>query len=92
MTQPSLRISPVSATSEERGVRDASRPRRVTAVLQVTLPKPHMERIGLQINEWVFLSSLGANRGLLLQPQRAVQLAPRDANDVDGVEVHAGQG
>ncbi|MFT3834960.1 MAG: hypothetical protein QM711_16860 [Micropruina sp.] len=75
--QAALAITPASADADAGSRRDPDRPRRVTSVLQVTIPKPYMERVGLEVEDWVFVGSLGIDAGLLLQPQHAVVLAPK---------------
>lgn len=72
-----LAITPASAGADVGSRRDPDRPRRVTSVLQVTIPKPYMERVGLEVKDWVFVRSLGIDAGLLVHPQRAVVLAPK---------------
>jgi bifunctional DNA-binding transcriptional regulator/antitoxin component of YhaV-PrlF toxin-antitoxin module len=60
---------PVSA-----GLRDPDRPRMVTEVLQVTLPKALMDQVGMKPDDWVFISSVGASRGMRVIPQSKVTL------------------
>lgn len=71
-----LLVCPVEVPGEgpSGDLRDPHRPRRVTPVMQVTVPKPWMDRVGLKPCEWVFLSSLGADRGLRLVPQATTRL------------------
>lgn len=78
--QHGLVISPTGTPPVVGALRDPGRPRMVTTVLQVTLPQAQMERIGLAVNQWVFLRSLGAGAGLLLEPQSAVELVPKGAD------------
>ncbi|MGK2881958.1 MAG: AbrB/MazE/SpoVT family DNA-binding domain-containing protein [Mycobacterium sp.] len=71
-----LVLIPVAAPEDQAsaGRRDPVRPRQVTEVMQVTLPKPLMEKIGLQPDDWVFLSSLGQGLGMRVVPQAKVRL------------------
>lgn len=62
----SLRVVPVSAPTTRGAPRDPNRPRKVTAVWQVTLPKEWMDQAGWKADQWVSLTSLGANQGLRL--------------------------
>lgn len=80
-----LKITPASTDVNVGAIRDPDRPRRVTSVLQVTIPKPYMERVGLEVQDWVFVRSLGIDAGLLLQPQDAVVLAPKGGSARKGV-------
>ena len=74
-----LLVCPVKAPSEAPSgdLRDPDRPRRVTKVMQVTVPKPWMDQVGLKPSELVFLSSLGPGRGLRLVPQATTRLLRR---------------
>jgi bifunctional DNA-binding transcriptional regulator/antitoxin component of YhaV-PrlF toxin-antitoxin module len=72
-----LQVKPVDPPKESWSVRDPYRPRRVTKVMQVTVPKPWMEKVGLKPEGWVFLSSLGEGRGLRMTPQARTRLRQR---------------
>lgn len=71
-----LLVTPAEAPRDAASfaVRDVNRPRRVTEVLQVTMPKPLMEQVGMRPDEWVFVSSLGEGRGMRIMPQSKVTL------------------
>lgn len=74
--QWSLVLKPVPAPEDPSGAarRDPVRPRKVTEVMQVTLPKALMEQVGMKPDDWVFVSSLGENRGMRVVPQSKVRL------------------
>lgn len=72
----SLRVVPVPPPSAKGDMRDASRPRMVTKVWQVTLPKEWMDQAGWSPGQWVSLTSLGANKGLRLSAQGAPSPGP----------------
>lgn len=69
-----LRPVPIPGDSDAMPLRDPLRPRMVTTVMQVTLPKALMEEVGLKPADWVFLNSLGENRGMRVVPQSKVRL------------------
>jgi bifunctional DNA-binding transcriptional regulator/antitoxin component of YhaV-PrlF toxin-antitoxin module len=71
-----LVLTPVPAPDDPRAAprRDPVRPRMVTEVMQVTLPKPLMEQVGMKPDDWVFVSSLGEDRGMRVVPQAKVML------------------
>ena len=64
-----LLVKPVDAPSNAHATRDPDRPRLVTRVMQVTVPKQWMDQVGLNPEEWVFLTSLGSDQGLQMVPQ-----------------------
>jgi bifunctional DNA-binding transcriptional regulator/antitoxin component of YhaV-PrlF toxin-antitoxin module len=74
-SQWALLVKPVDPPQESGPVRDPDRPRLVTKVMQVTVPKPWMDKVGLKPEEWVFLSSLGEGKGLRMTPQAKVAVA-----------------
>lgn len=92
-----LVLTPVP-TPEDPGAaarRDPVRPRLVTEVMQVTLPKALMEQVGMKPDDWVFVSSLGESRGMRVVPQSKVRLrelpAPRSGQSAArGVAVPGG--
>jgi len=71
-----LVLTPVPAPEDPGGAawRDPARPRKVTEVMQVTLPKALMEQVGMKPDDWVFVSSLGENRGMRVVPQSKIRL------------------
>lgn len=73
-----LLVRPAVGPDEEAHVRDPHRPRRVNAMLQVTLPLTLMAHIELEKHEWVFLSPDSRRRGLRVVPQAKVTLAEQD--------------
>lgn len=77
--QWALLLKPVDPPQATQPVRDPDRPRRVTKVMQVTVPKPWMDKVGLKTEEWVFLTSLGEGKGLQMIPQSTAQLRQRRA-------------
>lgn len=74
-----LLVKPVDPPQESWSIRDPHRPRLVTKVMQVTVPKPWMDKVGLKPNEWVFLSSLGEGKGLQMTPQAMTRLRQKRA-------------
>ncbi len=86
-----LAITPAGVDGGVGARRDPDRPRLVTRVLQVTIPKPYMERVGLEVEDWVFVRSLGTDAGLVLQPQKAVVLAPKGGSARKAVAARDGR-
>lgn len=78
-----LEVTPVPTPKDPGAAarRDPDRPRMVTEVMQVTLPKALMEEVGMKPDDWVFVSSLGESRGMRVVSQAKVRLrelpAPR---------------
>ena len=68
-----LLVCPVDAPVDRAAIRDPDRPRRVTAVMQVTVPRPWMDLVELKPDQWVFLTSLGPGQGLSIVPQAKVR-------------------
>jgi len=64
-------------------MRDPDRPRLVTRVMQVTVPKPWMDQVGLNTEEWVFLTSLGSDQGLQMVPQAKTKVREMGAGRGD---------
>jgi bifunctional DNA-binding transcriptional regulator/antitoxin component of YhaV-PrlF toxin-antitoxin module len=71
-----LVLTPVPAPDDPGAAarRDPVRPRMVSEVMQVTLPKLLRERVGMKPDDWVFVSSLGQDRGMRVVPQAKVML------------------
>lgn len=95
---PSLLVSPTDQESRGFPRRDADRSRRVTATLQVGLPAPLMDGLGLERGHLVFVSSAGQDSGVLVTPQQRARLvldvvagAPgsSESGHDGGVPVHA---
>lgn len=69
-----VRAVPAPLDPGSAAVRDPDRPRMVTKVMQVTLPKVLMEHVGMRPGDWVFVGPLGEGRGLRVVSQSKVRL------------------
>lgn len=52
--------------------RDPNRPRRMNQVSQVTLPAALMDEARLTVSQWVYLSRLPGDGGVLVEPAGAL--------------------
>ena len=86
-----LMVQPVSAPGTEQARRDPSRPRRVTPVLQVSLPAPLMRQVDLACGQWVFLSLDSLRSGIRVMPQHKVDLVEQGPRSRTGTWVTRGK-
>jgi len=81
---PSLLVSPTPEDSGGFPRRDVTRSRRVTATLQVGLPQPLMDGLGLERGHFVFVSPAGESAGVFVTPQQRARLVLDTGVDVPG--------